>query len=340
MKAVVYHGGTDVRYQEMPLPTVGAGEALVKVAYAGVCGSDVTIYTGKHKRVKPPVVMGHEVSGEIVELGPSDVGLGVGDRVVVEPLVPCGECYVCQSGLYNACRSLRHLGIDVDGMLAEHVKAQARRCYRIPDGLSLKEAALVEPTAVAVHAVRRSGVKLGDRVVVLGGGPIGLLVAQVARAAAAGPVDLVEVSDWRLELAASLGFDPIDPKRVDVQKEVLERTGGKGADVLIDSAGVAATAQQLPTLTRIHGRIGMVAMPKEPLAVDLTALVLREIGFVGCRAYVRDDFEAAIGLIARGEVQVGALVSHVMPLQGWQEALELARKADASMKILLQPGDA
>ncbi len=337
MKAVVYYGGTHARYEELPTPSVGPGEALVKVAYAGVCGSDVTIYTGKHKRVKPPVVMGHEVSGEIVELGSPSADLGVGDAVVVEPLVPCGECYVCQSGQYNACRNLRHLGIDVNGMFAEYVRARIERCYRLPEGVSLKDAGLVEPTAVAVHAVRRSRVGLGDAVVVLGGGPIGLLVAQVARVASSMPVHLVEIGDWRLDLARGLGFDPIDPKKVGVVEEVMSRTRGKGADVLIDSAGVAATAGQLPMLTRIHGRVGIVAMPKEPLPVDITALVLREIEVIGCRAYVRRDFETAIAMIAGKEIEVEPVVSHLLPLERWQEALDLAMMGEASMKILLSP---
>jgi len=337
MKAVVYHGGAEVRYEDLPDPTPSEGELLIRVAYAGVCGSDVTIYTGKHKRVRPPVVMGHEVVGEIAALGAPDPELRVGDRVVAEPLVPCGECYVCRGGRYNACRNLRHLGIDVNGMFAQYVLVQRKRVYKLPEGMSLEKAALVEPTAVAVHAVRLSGVKLGDRVLVLGGGPIGLLAAQVARAASSLPVDLVEPSPWRLELARKLGFDPIDPKKGDVEREVLDRTEGKGADVLIDAAGVGATAQQLPSLVRIQGTVGMVAMPKESLVVDLTALVLKEVNLVGCRAYIRPDFEAAIGLIDRGVVDTEALVSHVMPLERWQDALEMARKGDTSMKILLKP---
>src|SRR5512142_2221847 len=189
MKAVIYHGGTEVRLGDLPKPEPGPGEVLVRMAFAGVCGSDVTIYTGKHKRVKPPITFGHELSGEIAKVGERVEGLSSGDRVVIEPLVPCGHCYACRAGTYNVCRNLRHLGIDVPGMFAEYVLAAADKVYKLPQSVSLKAGALVEPTAVAVHAVRRAGVKLGDRVVVLGGGPIGLLCAQVARVASSAPVD-------------------------------------------------------------------------------------------------------------------------------------------------------
>ncbi|HEX9017113.1 MAG TPA: alcohol dehydrogenase catalytic domain-containing protein [Chloroflexota bacterium] len=337
MKAVVYHGGTEVRLENLPVPTAGPGEVLVKTAYAGVCGSDVTIYTGKHKRVKPPITFGHELSGIVEAVGEGVEDLKPGDAVVVEPLVPCGKCYACLSGSYNVCRNLRHLGIDIPGMFAEYVLAGAGKVYKLPDGLSVKDAALVEPTAVGVHAVRRAGARLGHRVTVLGGGPIGLLCAQVARVATASPVEIVEVSDWRLDLARKLGFDPIDAKKTDVLQEVLARTGGKGADVVIETAGVAATAQLLPLLARIHGVVAMVAMPKEPVPVDFTAFDLKEVGFVSSRAYMRPDYETAIELIASGKVDAAAMVSHVLPLDEWHQGLELAKAGNSSMKVLLTP---
>lgn len=336
MKAVVYHGGTDLRYEDLPMPAPGPEEAIVKVGYAGICGSDITISTGKHKRVKPPVVIGHELAGTVVEVGPTQSGLKVGDRVVVEPLLPCGECFACLEGGYNACSSLRHLGIDVNGMFAEYVKVKASKAYPIPESMSMERAALVEPTAVAVHCVRKSGARVGDRVVVLGGGPIGILTAQVARVATSAPVELVEVSDWRLDFARKLGFDPIDAKKGDVVQQLLERIG-RGADILIDTAGVGSTAMQMTAMTRIRGLIVMLAMPKEPLMVDLNAFPVKEIGMVGSRAYVNTDWHTAIPLIADGEVQVDPLVSQIMPLDDWREGLEIAKKADASMKILLNP---
>jgi len=337
MKAVVWHGAFEVRPEEVPIPSLEEGEALIRVGYAGVCGSDLTIYAGKHWRSRPPMIMGHEFAGEIVEVRATGTALKPGDRVAVEPLLSCGRCYACREGAYHVCQTLRLIGVDVDGGFAQYVKAPVERIYPIPDSMSMKQGALVEPTAVAVHDVHRSRLQLGDHAVVLGGGPIGLLVAQVARVVTQRPVELVEVSDWRLELARKMGFDPIDPKRVDVVEEVLRRTDGKGADVLFDVAGAAATAAQLVALTRIHGQIIIVAMPKEFRPVDLAGFALKEIDLRGSRVYNFRDYETAIPLIAAGKIDVEGMVSHVIPLEQAKEALDLSMKGDASMKVLLKP---
>lgn len=337
MKSIVWHGPFEASFEDSPVPVPAEGEALIKVAYAGICGSDITIYSGKHWRAKPPMIPGHEFSGEIVEINAPGTDFKPGDRVVVEPLLPCGKCYACQSGAYHVCTKLKLLGNDCDGGFAEYVVAPAHRVYHLPEGLGLKEAALVEPAAVATHDVRRSNVKLGDHVVVLGGGPIGLLVAQVARLASGRPVEIVEVSDWRVDLARKMGFDPINPKKVDMVEEVLRRTEGRGADVLFDTAGVASVVAQFAALTRVHGQVVIVAMPKEPHPVDTAAFALKEIDLRGCRVYNYEDYQVAINLIAEKKIDVESMISHIMPLEQGVEGLELARKGDASMKILLKP---
>ena len=337
MKSIVWHGPYEASLENSPKPVPKEGEALIRVAYAGICGSDITIYSGKHWRAKPPMIPGHEFSGEIVEVNASGTDFKAGDHVVVEPLLPCGKCYACESGAYHVCTSLKLLGNDCDGGFAEYVVAPAHRVYHLPDNLGLKEAALVEPSAVATHDVRRSRVKLGDHVVVLGGGPIGLLVAQVARVVSARPVEIVEVSDWRVDLARQMGFDPINPKKVDMVQEVLRRTGGRGADVLFDTAGAASVVAQFAALTRVHGQVVIVAMPKEPHPVDTAAFALKEIDLRGCRVYNADDYRAAINLIAEGKIDVKSMISHVIPLEQGVDGLKLAMKGDASMKVLLEP---
>ncbi len=337
MKSIVWHGPYEASFEDSPKPVPKEGEVLIRVAYAGICGSDITIYSGKHWRAKPPMIPGHEFSGEIVEVNASGTDFKAGDHVVVEPLLPCGKCYACESGAYHVCTSLKLLGNDCDGGFAEYVVAPAHRVYHLPDNLGLKEAALVEPSAVATHDVRRSRVKLGDHVVVLGGGPIGLLVAQVARVVSARPVEIVEVSDWRVDLARQMGFDPINPKKVDMVQEVLRRTGGRGADVLFDTAGAASVVAQFAALTRVHGQVVIVAMPKEPHPVDTAAFALKEIDLRGCRVYNADDYRAAINLIAEGKIDVKSMISHVIPLEQGVDGLKLAMKGDASMKVLLEP---
>lgn len=337
MKALVYYGVGDARYEDVPVPSPAEGEVLVKISHSGVCGSDLSVYAGKHPRRKSGIVMGHEFSGEVVEVRSAKSDLRPGDPVVVEPQTPCGECYACREGNYNACTILKMHGIDRHGCFAEYAVAAAERTYRIPTSLPLKTAALVEPTAVAAHVVRRSQARLGNHAVVLGGGPIGLLVAQVARVATSMPVELVELSPWRLELARKLGFDPIDPSKVDLKEEILSRTGGRGADLTFDCAGAAPTAALFTAITRIRGKVVQVAMPHDLRPMDIAGFAFKEIEYVGSRNYVFTDYHTAISLVAEHRVDVESMISHVFPLAQGKEALDLAAKGGDSMKVLVKP---
>jgi len=337
MKAVVYYKAYDVRLEERPVPVLDDGEVLIKVAYSGICGSDVSIYMGKHPRATPPVIIGHEFSGEVVEVRASNSPLKVGDRVAVEPLFNCGRCYACVDGAYNTCLNLKMPGHNTDGSFAEYAKAPANRVYKVPEGVSMEVAAAIEPTSVAAHAVRRSRLRVGDHAVVLGGGPIGLLVGQIARLTTEIPVALVEVSDWRLELARKLGLDVVDAKRENVRQAIEDRTDGRGADVVFDAAGAAPLTEQISTFVKVRGQIVMVAMPKEPRPVDLGIFAYKQADMFGCRAFTYRDCEAAIALMAERKVDIDSMISHIMPLEQYHEGLELAKKAEASMKILLRP---
>src|SRR5215469_6159574 len=186
MQAAVYFGKEDVRVEDRPEPTVGDSEVLVRVRYAGLCGTDMTIYSGKHPRAQAPLVPGHEVLGR-VEVSGSSVrnALQKGTRVAIYPLISCGRCVACVEGSAHVCEKLRLVGIDQDGGFAEFVKVEPHQLVPIPDELSDEQAALIEPLSVAVHAVHESGLHIGDTVLVTGGGPIGNLVAQVARASGA-----------------------------------------------------------------------------------------------------------------------------------------------------------
>jgi threonine dehydrogenase-like Zn-dependent dehydrogenase len=198
-------------------------------------------------------------------------------------------------------------------------------------------AALVEPTAVGCHVVRRSKAKLGDHAVVLGGGTIGLMTAQVARTVTNMPVELVEISSWRQDLARQMGFDPIDPTKVDLKEEILKRTGGIGADLVYDCAGAAQTAALFAVITRIRGQVVQVAMPHDLRPVDLANYAFREIEMVGARTYDFHDYHAAIALVSNGKIAVETMISHVFPLSEGKDGLDLAAKGDKSMKVLLRP---
>ena len=348
MRALVWRttAVADIAVEHVPEPVPAEREALVRVGCGGICGSDIMIISGQHPRAKPPLVLGHEFMGRVEALPaasrlPECGGLR-GRRVVVEPLLSCKTCRPCRAGHEHVCESLKLLGVETDGGFAEFVKAPVERVYPIPDSVSDEEAAIIEPLAVAVHAVS-SGEIPGDGAAgqttasVIGGGPIGLLIAQVLRAAGVGKILVCEVDAYKLSLADKLGFDWIDAAKHDPVQEVLKRTGGRGSDVTFDAAGVSETGMQLIPMTGIRGRIVMVAIHKKPCAVAFRDLAYREQKILGVRIYARGDFQKAIGLAAGKKVDLKPLVTGVYSLDRAIEAFDLARSGKNVCKVLIRP---
>lgn len=350
MRALVWKSreAGDIAVIDAPEPLPGTGEALVRVGSAGICGSDLTIVSGKHPRAKPPLILGHEFMGRVERVAGADNPsvaaraadasrpLEPGTRVVVEPLLSCKTCRPCRGGHEHVCERLRLLGVEADGGFAELVKAPAEKVYPIPDSLSDEEAAIVEPLAVAVHAVSCGEPKAGDTAVVVGGGPVGVLIAQVLRARGVERLWVFEVDSFRLSLARELGFEGIDPGGAEPVDEVLKRTGGRGADITFDAAGVPATGGLLIPMTGIMGRIVMVALHKKPCEVWFRDLAYREQKILGTRIYAKGDFAAALGLLAGGKVSLKPLVSAVYGLGDAAKAFERARGGSVC-KVLIRP---
>ena len=337
MKAIKITAPGKLEMENAPLPDIDPGEVLLRVAYGGICGSDVHIYHGKNPRVKYPLIMGHEMSGVIADVGARcDKSWKTGDRVVVNPLISCGVCDPCRRGNVHVCERLGLIGIDTDGAFAEYVKAKPSQLIRIPEGMDMDLAALAEPFAVGVHAVNRSGMKVGDRIVVLGGGPIGLMVALAARAAGAGMVAVGEVSQFRLEKAAKMGFETINPINQNTREKVLEMTGGIGADIVFEAAAAAPTSAQMTGLLRTRGTAVIVGVHRQPVNVDLQDVNLRELYILGTRVYTENDFKAAVNLMPgiRGLEEV---VTHRLPLGAAQQGFDAMVSAGESLKVLLGP---
>ncbi len=337
MTAAVYQGVGKVTVESIPVPVLGPGEALIKVHYTGICGTDMDIYAGKHPRAKAPLVMGHEFSGDIVEIDPAFAGrFPVGSRVVVEPLISCGTCYACLTGFGYVCQNLRLYGIDRDGSMAQYVRVSAKKLYAIPESFSYEQAAMIEPTAVAVHAVRIADVKLNDTVVILGGGLIGSLIAQVVRLVGPREIIVTDINRARLDEVRKYGCTTVNSAENDAIETVMNLTRGRGADVVFEVSGRDATATQMGKMARVRGEIVMVGMPKEPPKTDLLSVGFKELTIKGVRVYAPFDFERAIDIASRGLVDVDSLISHRLALSEAPRGFELKKNAPDAMKVLIK----
>lgn len=334
MKALIYLGNETVEIQEIDRSRRADNEVVIRVAHAGICGTDLHIFLGDMtQRVTPPHVMGHEMCGEVAE-APPDLDVSVGDRVIVEPTVFCGRCPACRRGHTHVCQNLNFMGCDSPGAFQEYWAVPADRLHKVPDSLSDEEGAMIEPLTVAVHDVRRVGVALGDRAVVIGGGPIGLLVALMARLDGA-EVIISEVNPFRVEQAKAFGFRTVNPQGEDLSQFVDDWTGGAGADLVFEVSGSASGARVMTDLVRVRGTIGLVGVHATPPPVDLHQFFFRELSLVACRVYEPVDFDRAIRIAASGQIDLKAMISKVIPLADAQRGFEEMKNGGDVMKVLL-----
>jgi 2-desacetyl-2-hydroxyethyl bacteriochlorophyllide A dehydrogenase len=339
MQAVFFEGNRTLRVGDSAAVEPGAGQVQIRVAYCGICGTDLHLFHGAMaQRLTLPHVMGHEMSGNIASVGSGVAGWRVGDRVTVRPLDPCGHCPACVAGHSHLCHNLKFIGIDAPGALQGMWTVPAHTLHRLPGSLALREGAMVEPVAVACHDVRMSELREGEFAAVIGGGPIGMLVALVAQARGA-RVLMAEVNPFRVQLARSLGIDAVNPLETDLTGLVNQRTGGAGADVVFEVSGSQAGADTMTRLPRTRGRIVVVAIFGEAPKVDLFRFFWRELKLSGARVYEAEDFELAIELAAAGRLPLGKLITGVLPLSGLEEAMHRMEGGGDCMKILVRCTD-
>ena len=335
MSRAVYTGKGGFAMAEDAPVEPGPGEVRLSVAFTGICGTDLHIAHGHmDHRVATPAVIGHEMSGRIAALGANVIGWDVGDAVTVMPLAWCGTCPACRAGHSHICHRLTFMGIDSPGSMQSSWTVPASLLVRLPADLPLSTAALVEPTAVAVHDVRRAEIQAGEKVVVVGGGPIGLLIACVARAAGA-EVVVLEVDSHRRKAGAELGLRLLDPTAGDVADAIQDWTGTAGAAVVFEVSGSAAGLATATSLLSVRGRLVLVAIHATPREVDLHRFFWRELTLIGARVYQRVDFERAVELIAGGAVPAGALISKIVPLGGVDDAFRDLEQGVGVVKILM-----
>ncbi len=335
MKATFYEGSKGISVGPCIPVTPQAGQVQIRVSHCGICGTDLHIYYGHmDHRVKMPQTLGHEMSGTIEALGEGVADWKVGDRVTVRPLDHCGNCPACKAGHSHICQKLKFIGIDTPGAMQALWTVPAHTLHRLPEGISMAHSALIEPIAVACHDVRLGEVKAGEYCVVLGGGPIGVLVALVAQSKGA-RVIVSEINPFRLGLLKEMGLEAVDPREVDLVKLVNEATGDAGADVVFEVSGSTQGAEMMTKLPRTRGRIVIVAIFAQPTPVNLFSFFWREVRLLGARVYEPEDFDEAIALLAVGEVPFTKIITDVYPLSQLKQGFEQMASGGNVMKILL-----
>ncbi|NQX26145.1 alcohol dehydrogenase catalytic domain-containing protein [Microbacteriaceae bacterium VKM Ac-2854] len=339
MLTASYTGNHGIAIGEAAAAPPAAGEVQIAVAFTGLCGTDLHIMHGNmDARVRTPLIFGHEMSGTIAELGAGVEGWSVGDPVTVMPLDWDGTCPACLAGNSHICQNLNFIGIDSPGSLQGRWNVPAATLVALPSTLRLDHAALVEPTAVAVHDVRRGEVQPGEKVVVIGGGPIGVLIASVAREFG-GDVIVIELDPQRRQAIADLGFRTLDPREVDQVEIVTDWSSGAGADVVFEVSGAAGAVLGATSLAKVRGRLVVVAIHPTPRPIDLQRVFWRELTIVGARVYQRQDFTTAIDLLNRGAIPADLLITKIVPLADTLSAFD-DLEAGRAMKILVDVGGA
>jgi len=329
MKAAVYRGPRDIRIEQVPEPPdPGGDDVVIEVARAAICGTDSSEWAHGPLLAQPPVVLGHEFVGQVVAAGPEAGAVGVGDRVVCGAGISCGECDWCRAGRTNLCAHYRTIGLHIDGGLAQYVSSPARICLAVPGALSDDAAAIAQPLAVALHAVRRSGLRRGQSCAVIGVGGIGAFIVAAAAAAGASPLIALDIDEDRLATARTLGASAvIDARGQALDALILGGTGGEGADVVIEASGTAEAPGAATRAARRGGRVLIVGLQAAPREVDLLSLTVREVEITTTLAHVCDvDLPEALELLARTELAAAVtdrviglddLVAHgIEPLAG------------------------
>lgn len=348
MKAVRWHNARDVRVEEVPEPSIKEGMVKIKVEWCGICGSDLHEYligpisipveeahpiTGK----KAPIIMGHEFSGEVIQIGKGVNKVSVGDLVTVEPIIYCGSCAACLNGYYNICEQRGFYGLTEDGGFSEYVVVKEQAVHKLPDNISSEAGALIEPAAVAFHAVRQSRLKLGDTCVIFGAGPIGLLLLQACKAAGASKIISVEISEERLSLAEKMGAThAIHPLKENTIETIQKITAG-GANVCFEATGAeSALLNAMESLT-MDGEVVIVSVWEKPINFNPNLLLKRETQIRSSIAY-RNIFPEIISLISQRKIDVTPIITKKIKLNEIvNEGFESLTRDKSQAKILVSP---
>ena len=331
----------EIIFQEVPTPKPGDGQVLVKIKDIGICGSDIHVYHGKHPFTSYPVTQGHEVSGEIAELGAGVSGFAMGQKVTIEPQVYCGKCHPCRHGKYNLCEELKVMGFQTTGTASEYFAVDASKVTPLPQEMSFAEGAMIEPLAVAVHGVKQVGDVTGMNIAVLGAGPIGNLVAQTAKGMGAAKVMITDVSDFRLKKAEECGIDVcVNTREKNFGEALTEAFGPDKADVIYDCAGNNTTMGQAIQYARKGSVIVLVAVFAEMAQIDLAVANDHELDIKSTMMYRHEDYVDAIRLVKEEKVHLRPLISKTFAFHDYLEAYRyIDANREETMNVIVHVQD-
>lgn len=338
MKAAVLNNWKDLTLTELNMPVPEADEALIKVIYGGICGSDLTVYNGNHPTATVPVVLCHEILGTIETLPAGYQGdFRVGERVLMNPVISCGTCAACRRGIGNVCENLKLLGIHVNGGFEQYTKVKTEKLVHVSGALPDTVATLGEPFAVGYHVNKRAGTKAGDRVLIIGAGTIGSVVAMCAREFGAAEITISEINPERLAHVRSMGFGTIDAAQDNVLSRTKELTDGAGFDIVIEASGSKAGVMMMADLCRAGGTLMALSLSALPYEFPIGKVSFKEMTLVGSRLYSQEDFESGVQTLTRlaQRYDLSTLISKIMPLCELPAALEMAKSGQCTGKILI-----
>lgn len=340
IKALVYLGPNDVKYQEIEGIKTKPKHAKIKIKYCGICGGDRGIVAGTHPRAMAPLVIGHEFVGVIEEISENSNNLKVGDRVVAYPLISCGTCLPCRTGNPHICKDLKLLGIDMDGAMAEYALVHESALFKVNDNVSDEVAALIEPLAVIVRAVHQSQFKLLDSAVVMGAGPIGLITAIVLKYAGVSKIVVSDLDNSRIQLCRDLGFRAVNIKEENLKDVVDKMTDCEGVDVVFESSGTEPATFKSTEIAKIGGMICMTGIHKAPNIFNLPEFSFKEQKIVATRVYTKHEFEQAVNFAEKVHDELKKLVSHIIPLREGYKAFDYINNPNVNtVKVLIDCTD-
>ncbi len=342
MRAAVIYDPEDMKICEVDKPVITDGEALIRVQYIGVCGTDLHLFHGHNATAKKPLIPGHELVGELVDIKGSEAAIfKAGDTVVAQEVISCGHCTACLKGEDNVCTHLKVIGVHVDGGFAEYVKVPTKRLVKIPEGMDLELAAATEPLAVAVHDVRMSGLKVGETVLITGGGPIGMLIGIVAKHAGASRIVVSEVKEFRRRFAEEMGFIAVNPMEEGAEEKLRELGGEGGFDVSFEVAGVPATLTTCVDMTKSTGTVVIVAITNRPYPIETNKIFAKELRIQGVRIHNMYNFASAVDMLQVPAVaaDIRKIITGVYPLEQVVEAFDCAEHGEDSLKVLVKIAD-